>query len=39
MPILTEILSYYTPEIAADLKAQPVLLFDRIVGETAASSN
>jgi len=33
MPILTETLGYYTPEIAADLKAQPVLLFDRIVGE------
>ncbi|MSV29637.1 MAG: DUF1592 domain-containing protein [Bryobacterales bacterium] len=33
MPLLTEIQSYYTPEIAADLKAQPVLLFDRILGE------
>jgi uncharacterized protein DUF1592/uncharacterized protein DUF1588/uncharacterized protein DUF1587/uncharacterized protein DUF1585/uncharacterized protein DUF1595 len=33
MPILTETLSYYTPEIAADLKQQPVLLFDRIAGE------
>ncbi len=32
-PLLTEIQSYYTPEVAADLKAQPVLMFDRIVGE------
>jgi hypothetical protein len=32
-PLLTEIQSYYTPEVAADLRAQPVLLFDRIVGE------
>ena len=32
-PLLTEIRSYYTPEIAADLRAQPILLFDRIVGE------
>ncbi len=33
MPLITEIQSYYTPDIAADLKAQPVLLFDRILGE------
>jgi cytochrome c553 len=33
MPILTETLSYYNAAIAADLKLQPVLLFDRIVGE------
>jgi cytochrome c553 len=32
-PLLTEIQSYYTPEVAADLRAQPVLLFDRILGE------
>jgi len=33
MPILTETLSFYDAAIAADLKMQPVLLFDRIVGE------
>ncbi len=33
MPILTETLSFYDAGIAADLKMQPVLLFDRIVGE------
>src|SRR5438067_11805145 len=33
MPILTETLSYYNADIAADLKMQPVLLFDRILGE------
>jgi hypothetical protein len=33
MPILTETLSFYNAEVAADLKMQPVLLFDRIVGE------
>ncbi len=33
VPLLTELQSYYTPEVAADLKAQPVLLFDRILGE------
>lgn len=33
MPVLTETLSYYTVDVAADLKMQPVLLFDRIVGE------
>ena len=32
-PLLTEIQSYYTPDVAADLRAQPVLLFDRILGE------
>jgi len=32
-PLLTEIQSYYTPEVAADLRTQPVLLFDRILGE------
>ncbi len=33
MPILTETLSFYDAGIASDLKMQPVLLFDRIVGE------
>jgi cytochrome c553 len=33
VPLLTEIQSYYTPEIAADLKQQPVLLLDRILTE------
>ena len=32
-PLLTELQSYYTPEVAADLRAQPILLFDRILGE------
>lgn len=33
VPLLTEIQSYYTVEVAADLRAQPVLLLDRIIGE------
>jgi hypothetical protein len=33
MPLITEIQSYYNPEIAADLRMEPVLLFDRIVSE------
>jgi mono/diheme cytochrome c family protein len=33
MPLLTEIQSFYNADIANDLKLQPVLLFDRIVGE------
>jgi cytochrome c553 len=33
VPLLTELQSYYTPEVAADLRAQPILLFDRILGE------
>jgi hypothetical protein len=33
MPVLTETLSYYTLDVAADLKTQPVLFFDRMVGE------
>jgi len=33
MPVLTESLAIYDQAIAADLKMQPVLLFDRIVGE------
>ena len=32
-PLLTELQSYYTPEVAADLRAEPVLLFDYILGE------
>ena len=33
VPLLTEIQHYYSPEIAADLKQQPVLMFERIVSE------
>ncbi len=33
VPLLTELQSYYTPETAADLRAQPVLLFGRIIDE------
>ena len=33
MPLLTEIQSFYNAGIAADLRMQPVLLFDRLVGE------
>ena len=33
VPLLTELQSYYTPEVAADLRTQPILLFDRILGE------
>jgi hypothetical protein len=33
VPLLTELQSYYTPETAGDLRAQPVLLLDRIIGE------
>ncbi len=33
MPLITEIQSYYDSEIAADLREQPILLFDRIVRE------
>ena len=32
-PLLTELQSYYTPEVAADLRTEPVLLFDYILGE------
>jgi hypothetical protein len=31
--LLTEIQSYYNADIAADLRMQPILLFDRILGE------
>lgn len=33
MPLLTEIQSFYNAAIASDLKMQPVLLFDRLIGE------
>jgi hypothetical protein len=33
VPLLTELQSFYTPETSADLRAQPVLLFSRIVEE------
>jgi cytochrome c553 len=32
-PLLTELQSYYTPDVAADLRNEPVLLFDYILGE------
>jgi hypothetical protein len=32
-PMLTELNSYYTPPVAADLRAEPILLFERILGE------
>jgi len=37
MPLLTEIQSYYNAEIASDLRTQPVLLMDRIVGENRSA--
>jgi mono/diheme cytochrome c family protein len=33
VPLLTELQSFYTPETAADLRAEPVLLLGRIVDE------
>jgi mono/diheme cytochrome c family protein len=33
VPLLTELQTYYTPEVAADLRAEPVLLLDHILGE------
>jgi cytochrome c553 len=33
VPMLTELLAYYNPDTAADLRAEPVLLFDHILGE------
>jgi cytochrome c553 len=33
VPLLTELQTYYTPEVAADLRAEPVLLLDHIIGE------
>ena len=32
-PMLTELNSYYTPPVAADLRAEPILIFERILGE------
>jgi cytochrome c553 len=32
-PMLTELQAYYTPPVAADLRAEPILLFQRILGE------
>jgi len=32
-PMLTELQAYYTPPVAADLRAEPVLMFERILGE------
>ena len=31
--MLTELQAYYTPPVAADLRAEPILLFERILGE------
>jgi cytochrome c553 len=33
VPLLTEISSYYTPDVAKDLRTQPVLMFDRMLAE------
>jgi hypothetical protein len=33
VPLLTELQTFYTPETAADLRAEPVLLLDHILGE------
>jgi mono/diheme cytochrome c family protein len=33
VPLLTELQTYYTPEVAADLRAEPILLLDHIIGE------
>jgi hypothetical protein len=33
VPLLTEISSYYTPDVARDLRLQPVLMFDRMLSE------
>ena len=32
-PLLTELQAYYTPEVAADLRTEPILLFHHIVSE------
>ena len=32
-PMLTELQTFYAPPVAADLRAEPILLFDRILGE------
>lgn len=33
VPLLTELQHYYTPEVAADLRQEPVLLFEHLVAE------
>lgn len=33
VPLLTELQSFYTPETATDLRAQPILLWSKILGE------
>ena len=32
-PMLTELQAFYTPPVAADLRAEPILIFERILGE------
>ncbi|MCU1330313.1 MAG: hypothetical protein JWN34_5683 [Bryobacterales bacterium] len=32
-PMITELQAFYTPPVAADLRAEPILLFERILGE------
>ncbi len=32
-PMLTELQAFYNPPVAADLRAEPVLIFERILGE------
>jgi hypothetical protein len=32
-PMLTEIQEFYNPPVAADLRAEPILIFERILGE------
>jgi hypothetical protein len=32
-PMLTELQDYYNPPVAADLRAEPILIFERILGE------
>jgi hypothetical protein len=32
-PMLTELQDFYTPPVAADLRAEPILIFERILGE------
>jgi len=32
-PMLTELNTYYTPPVAADLRAEPILILERILGE------
>ena len=32
-PMLTELQTFYNPPVAADLRAEPILLFERILGE------